>query len=150
MPQVSGYNVQWCGTHTRFDDHDPTYSPGSPPGSPLSREVEPEPECAVCFQAIGNTNCCTTACGHKFCLECLIKHSKGNAAAKCPLCRQGVTPAPPPPQQQVHAQVLHNQQQLYNLLIALRDRWIQGPGGNPALRDRWIQGPGGNPEYQWQ
>ena len=59
MPQVSGYNVQWCGTHTRFDDHDPTYSPGSPPGSPLSREVEPEPECAVCFQAIGNTNCYT-------------------------------------------------------------------------------------------
>ena len=148
MPQVSGYNVQWCGTHTRFVD-EPLVEP-----EPV---VEPESECAVCFQAIGNTNCCTTACGHKFCLECLIKHSKGNTAAKCPLCRQGVTPAPPPPppppQQQVQAQVLgslseaamllpthwtHNQQQLYNLLIALR------------VRDRWIQGPGGLPEYQWR
>ena len=42
-------------------------------------------------------NCCTTRCGHKFCLTCFVRHSKGDIYAKCPLCRTTITDAPEPP-----------------------------------------------------
>ena len=87
LTQISGYNVRWCGKHVRFEDQ------VDPVDTPL--------ECAVCFETIGKVNCCTTECGHNFCLACLIKHSKGDPSVKCPLCRQMVTksagaPAPAP------------------------------------------------------
>ena len=37
------------------------------------------------METLGKTNCCTTPCGHQFCLECMFKHSK--TKANCPLCR---------------------------------------------------------------
>ena len=78
VTQVSGYNVRWCGNHVRFED-----------------PVEDDVECAICLNSIGNVNCCTTECGHSFCLGCLIKHSKGDPSVKCPLCRQEVTESEP-------------------------------------------------------
>jgi len=81
LTQISGYNVRWCGNHVRFEDHvDP---------------VEDHVECAICLNSIGEVNCCTTECGHIFCLACLIKHSKGDPSVKCPLCRQKVTDSEP-------------------------------------------------------
>jgi hypothetical protein len=54
-----------------------------------STEVSSEPieteTCPICMETLGKTNCCTTPCGHQFCLECMFKHSK--TKANCPLCR---------------------------------------------------------------
>jgi hypothetical protein len=74
LTQVSGFNVRWCGTHTRFDVD--------------LVEVEDLPECAICLCGIDKVNCCTTKCGHSFCLACFIQHSNGDPGVKCPLCRQ--------------------------------------------------------------
>ena len=41
--------------------------------------------CPICMENLGNTNSCITKCGHKFCLECMFKHSK--TKSNCPLCR---------------------------------------------------------------
>jgi len=42
--------------------------------------------CPICMEGINDTNCCTTKCGHKFCLECFVKHSK--IKDNCPMCRR--------------------------------------------------------------
>ena len=47
--------------------------------------------CPICFEEIKATNCATTACGHNFCLSCIIKAGRNNN--DCPLCRQPVTDA---------------------------------------------------------
>jgi len=47
-------------------------------------------ECCVCFEEIGEKNNCTTACGHKFCLVCLMKSMQMNN--KCPMCRTSLLP----------------------------------------------------------
>jgi hypothetical protein len=46
-------------------------------------------ECVICFETIGKTNMCVTPCGHGFCFECIMKHSKQNE--NCPVCRQQIT-----------------------------------------------------------
>jgi hypothetical protein len=62
-------------------------------------EINPKPaaavcdcddECCVCFEEIGEKNNCTTACGHKFCLVCLMKSMQMNN--KCPMCRTSLLP----------------------------------------------------------
>ena len=53
----------------------------------VSEPIETE-TCPICMETLGKTNICVTACkpiGHKFCLECMFKHSK--TKANCPLCR---------------------------------------------------------------
>ena len=50
----------------------------------LSNVVESD-TCPICMENLGKTNCCTTSCGHQFCLECMFKHSK--TKTNCPLCR---------------------------------------------------------------
>ena len=47
--------------------------------------AEEDDLCPICMDPIGKTNCATTACGHKFCLECFLKHSQ--TKNQCPLCR---------------------------------------------------------------
>ena len=47
--------------------------------------------CPICMDPIGKTNCATTACGHKFCLECFLKHSQ--IKDKCPMCRGDIAGA---------------------------------------------------------
>lgn len=43
-------------------------------------------ECCICMETLQAKNIAVTSCGHKFCLECLLKHysTKNN----CPLCRE--------------------------------------------------------------
>jgi len=39
-------------------------------------------DCSICLDQIGETNCCTTSCNHRFHLSCFQKWKGG-----CPLCR---------------------------------------------------------------
>jgi hypothetical protein len=43
-------------------------------------------ECCICMETLQDKNIAVTSCGHKFCLECLLKHYKSKN--DCPLCRQ--------------------------------------------------------------
>lgn len=45
-------------------------------------------ECPVCMESIGNINNCVSKCGHRFCLECLLKSYKKKNS--CPLCRENL------------------------------------------------------------
>lgn len=44
-----------------------------------------ESECCICMEPLSDINLAVTKCGHKFCLECLLKHYK--TKNDCPLCR---------------------------------------------------------------
>jgi hypothetical protein len=46
-------------------------------------------ECPVCMESIGKINNCVSKCGHRFCLECILKSYKKKNS--CPLCRQSLT-----------------------------------------------------------
>lgn len=59
--------------------------------------VAPEPEsesevdvCPVCMEVPGPTNVAITACGHKFCMSCLLKSLKTKNT--CPTCRAEIEP----------------------------------------------------------
>jgi hypothetical protein len=46
-------------------------------------------DCPVCMESLGKINSCISKCGHKFCLECLLKsYRKKNS---CPICRTSLT-----------------------------------------------------------
>lgn len=42
-------------------------------------------ECSICYETIGEKNCCVTECGHKFCLKCILVAMDRNNT--CPMCR---------------------------------------------------------------
>ena len=42
-------------------------------------------ECSICYETIGEKNCCVTECGHKFCLKCILVAMDRNNT--CPICR---------------------------------------------------------------
>jgi len=42
-------------------------------------------ECSICYETMGDKNCCVTECGHKFCLKCLLLAMDRNNT--CPMCR---------------------------------------------------------------
>jgi hypothetical protein len=42
-------------------------------------------ECSICYDTMGDKNCCVTECGHKFCLKCLLIAMDRNNT--CPMCR---------------------------------------------------------------
>lgn len=68
---------------------------------PVSSPIETE-DCPICMESLGKTNCCTTACGHQFCMKCFLKHTKTKDT--CPICRghiSGATPAVRPRRQPV-------------------------------------------------
>lgn len=55
---------------------------------------EPEPEvdvCPVCMEVPGTKNVAITACGHKFCMSCLLSSLKTKNT--CPTCRAEIEPA---------------------------------------------------------
>jgi ATP-dependent DNA helicase PIF1 len=44
-------------------------------------------ECPVCYERIQSTNVCTTACGHTYCLKCMLETYKMDSKQQCPICR---------------------------------------------------------------
>jgi hypothetical protein len=66
----------------------------SPKVFPREKETPPSiienenENCPICMDAIGNTNCAKTSCGHSFCLSCIIECLNTNHV--CPLCRKDV------------------------------------------------------------
>ena len=52
-------------------------------------------ECAICYEAIGERDSATTACGHKFHFSCLAKTqtSRGSDGLPCPMCRNPLVEA---------------------------------------------------------
>ena len=55
---------------------------------------EPEPEvdvCPICMEVPGTKNVSITACGHKFCMSCLLSSLKNKNT--CPTCRAEIEPA---------------------------------------------------------
>ena len=52
----------------------------------INKEVVEVEECSVCYEKLKKTNVCTTKCGHKFCLECILRTR--DTTNKCPLCRE--------------------------------------------------------------
>lgn len=81
--------------------------------------VNVDNECPICMDKLEETNISVTKCGHSFCLQCIIKHSK-SGDNRCPLCRANITEDEP--------QVPNNQDQDdvdYRLMdAALRRRLI--------------------------
>ena len=47
--------------------------------------VSDDKDCCVCMSPIKSTNCCTTKCGHNFCLSCFFECVKHKP--ECPICR---------------------------------------------------------------
>lgn len=45
--------------------------------------------CIICYKPLSLTDNCTTACGHKFCLSCLLCRSSNRK--KCPYCNKSLT-----------------------------------------------------------
>lgn len=41
--------------------------------------------CTICYETLGERNCCTTECGHKFCFKCIATAMQYNNS--CPYCR---------------------------------------------------------------
>ena len=72
-----------CGTCRQFG-HNKNNRHFHPIQVTRSNVVESD-TCPICMENLGKTNCCTTPCGHQFCLECMFKHSK--TKTNCPLCR---------------------------------------------------------------
>jgi hypothetical protein len=50
-----------------------------------SAESNESNECSICYDTMGDKNCCVTECGHKFCLKCLLMAMDRNNT--CPMCR---------------------------------------------------------------
>ena len=50
-------------------------------------------DCPICMEPLGKTNCCTTNCGHQFCLQCFVTHTK--TKSNCPVCRADIPGASP-------------------------------------------------------
>ncbi len=45
-------------------------------------------ECPICMDTLGNVDCCTTKCGHKYCSTCFVSVVlKKNS---CPMCRSSI------------------------------------------------------------
>jgi len=44
-------------------------------------------ECIICMTSIGDINCVTTECGHKFHANCIFTNIQSNGY-KCPCCRK--------------------------------------------------------------
>ena len=42
-------------------------------------------ECPICYEVIGEKNCCVTECGHRFCFKCVTKALSVNNSSPC--CR---------------------------------------------------------------
>ena len=53
-----------------------------------SQSQPEDPECVICYDSNPNEQTCKLGCGHKFCIECVIKIAQVNK--KCALCREDI------------------------------------------------------------
>lgn len=55
-----------------------------------------EEDCAICYEKLETTNVCTTSCGHKFCMTCILQmvHNNSSSSNSCPLCRKALIEEP--------------------------------------------------------
>ena len=55
-----------------------------------------EEDCAICYEKLETTNVCTTSCGHKFCMTCILQmvHNNSSSSNSCPLCRKTLIDKP--------------------------------------------------------
>ena len=70
------------------------YLRNKPAAAAPEPEPEPEPEadvCPICMEVLGTINVSATACGHKFCMSCLLSSLKTKNT--CPACRAEIEPA---------------------------------------------------------
>lgn len=44
--------------------------------------------CIICYEKLSLTNNCTTVCGHRFCVSCLLSRSSNRK--KCPYCNNSL------------------------------------------------------------
>jgi len=51
-----------------------------------------ENECNICYDVIGERNCCVTECGHKFCFKCIATSMQYRNT--CPCCRASILETP--------------------------------------------------------
>ena len=47
---------------------------------------EDDDECPICYNVLGDRGKTITDCGHEFCTQCFIRHSRSHNS--CPMCRQ--------------------------------------------------------------
>ena len=83
----TGHNVRTCSQVINEEQTVSSDVPTNqePVDNTESAVVEEVDKCPICLDNINNTDCCTTSCGHKFCLECMVKHRK--TKNNCPICR---------------------------------------------------------------
>ena len=61
----------------------------------LETRINAVTDCCICMDTIQITNKAVTECGHVFCLNCLLQHTKNKN--DCPMCRHTLGPEPPEP-----------------------------------------------------
>lgn len=44
-------------------------------------------DCAICYNALGETNKIILRCGHQFCGDCIFRHHQCHNGSSCPSCR---------------------------------------------------------------
>ena len=49
-------------------------------------------DCSICYEEVGEKNCCITECGHHFCLKCILTSTQYNDT--CPMCRTKLLDTP--------------------------------------------------------
>ena len=78
-PQATGRNVALATkVHTK--------------SAPVTQPIEAT-DCPICMDPLAKTNCCTTSCGHQFCLKCFVTHTQTKSS--CPVCRADIPGANP-------------------------------------------------------
>lgn len=122
------------------------------------KNIEPiiAEDCAICMEKLKKTNVCTTACGHMFCLECILTVRERNNV--CPLCRKplskshtimieqnSIYPSPPPLRPPSLHTLLQTQQPLQSPLQPIEPQMIpfvrsRSPSPFPVIHDVYMAG----------
>jgi hypothetical protein len=81
----TGHNKRRCPELSTHQDSPAVAPTPVPDQEPKAVETD---SCPICMDDLDETNCCTTPCGHKFCLGCYVKHT--STKSTCPMCRADI------------------------------------------------------------